>query len=79
MSSNYEVQPYLFRFKRECMSPRRLTGDVDYQYDPELQMAVTNENGRRILAIESERLREMRTKKADIEKDEDQKDTYSWR
>lgn len=79
MASDEEVQPYLFRFKRECRSPRRFTGNPDYHYDPELQMAVTSEDGKKILAIDSPRLREMYTKKADIEKGEDQKENYVWR
>jgi len=69
-----EIEPYLFRFKRECLSPRRFIGSTDYRYDPNLQMCVMTDN-EKTLAIESNLIRERVTKKADIEKGEDQKDS----
>jgi len=77
--SKRDVEPYLFRFKKECLSPSRFTGNTDCQYDPRLQMAVTYENGRKILAIDSKLIKTRSTKKADVEKGEDQKDSHYWR
>jgi hypothetical protein len=74
-----EIEPYLFLFKRECLSPRRFSNESnDFRYDPFLQMCVTTEDDK-VLAIESSRIQQRETKKADIEKGEDQKDGHSGR
>lgn len=75
---NYKT-PLLFRFKRECLSPRRAKPSKDYEYDPVLQMGIIMEDGKRIAAIDSPKCRGLVTKKADIEKSEDQKDSRRWR
>lgn len=74
----HDPEPFLFRFKKECVSPWRATGDVGYEYDADLQMLMVKENGKRIPAIESTKNQPPKTKKADIEKGEDQKDSRGW-
>lgn len=72
------VQPFLFRFKRECLSPRRVVPDERFYYDQDTCQIMTTENGRPIPAIESPDTEGLMTKKADIEKGEDQKDRQIW-
>lgn len=81
MQAPREIEPYLFKFKRECLSPQRFVAGSkgDCEYDPVLQMSVTSVNGRRVPAIDSPTIQQRVTKKADIEKGEDQKDSYFWR
>lgn len=71
-------KPFLFRFKRECLSPNRATNNKLFYYDQELSIVMTIENGCPIPVIESEQNEGPRTKKADIEKGEDQKDSRMW-
>ena len=70
-------EPFLFRFKKECVSPRRAVLIEEYRYDSSLNIMLTYENGCWIPAMESRKPR--RTKKNDIEKGEDQKDRRMWR
>lgn len=67
--------PYLVRFKKECVSPKRNSFD-GMEYDEKLDMLMIRENGSLIPAIDSDHF--LNTKKADIEKGEDQKDTLMW-
>ena len=73
-----EIQPFLLRFKMECISPNRVTHDHEFFYDPELSLVMTIENGEKIPAIESKSNYGPTTKKMDIEKGEDQKDSRMW-
>ena len=71
-------EPFLFRFKRECISPRRIGTKEEEYYDNLLDMMMVIENGKNIPVIDSTRA-QPRTKKMDVEKGEDQKDTLMWR
>lgn len=73
------LEPFLFRFKKECLSPNRVTHDKRFHYDQELSQVMTIENGCVIPVIESKQNNGPKTKKADIEKGEDQKDKWMWR
>lgn len=70
--------PFLFRFKRECISPNRAVPDKEFYYDRELCQVMTTENGQVVPAIEAKKNNGPQTKKADIEKSEDQKDRWMW-
>jgi negative regulator of sigma E activity len=78
MSQERNHSPFLFRFKKECISPNRIRHSEEFYYDPELCQVMTIEGGRSIPAIESKKNKGPQTKKADIEKGEDQKDRWMW-
>jgi len=71
--------PFLFRFMKECVSPSRITHDDNFYYDPDLSQVMTMENGNIIPAIDSKKNNGPPTKKADIEKGDDQKDKWMWK
>lgn len=73
------IEPFLFRFKSCCVSPTRVPADETCEYDTDLQMMMTTERGKRIPAIASKTYRGRTTKKADLEKGDDQKDDLMWR
>ena len=72
------TEPFLFRFKKDVISPGRaaLRNDEEF-YNDSLDMMMVFEDGEWILAIDGQVQR--RTKKCDIEKGEDQKDSRMWR
>lgn len=72
------IEPFLFRFKKECLSPTRVVHDELFYYDQELSQVMTTENNRVIPVIESKYNNGPKTKKAGIEKGEDQKDRWMW-
>ncbi|GFP34328.1 hypothetical protein HKBW3S43_00121 [Candidatus Hakubella thermalkaliphila] len=67
-----KTEPFLFRFKRECNS--EFTYQLDY--DKSISMLVVEEDGKKIPAINSNKVEGLGTKKADLEKGEDQKDRW---
>jgi len=72
--------PFLLRFKREVQSPnRKPDGDDAFVYDTSLDQVIYVENGVRIPAINSNCPKAPETKKADLEKGDDQKDKRMWR
>ena len=73
-----KVEPFLFRYKKECLSPNRVQHDERFYYDMELCQVMTIEDGHVIPVIESRMENSLQTKKADIEKGEDQKDRRMW-
>ena len=74
-----EIEPFLFRFKKEAVSPRRaaLSNDMGF-YDDMSDVLMVFEDGNWILAIDGKES-PPKTKKCDIEKGEDQKDALMWR
>lgn len=70
-------EPYLFRFKKPVVAPRRAVQEEKYAYDQVADMMTVVENGKVIFAIDG--AEERKTKKAEIEKGEDQKDGRIWR
>lgn len=72
------VEPFLLRFKKESISLSRVGTNEADDYDSSLDMMMTFENGKRIPVIDSTK-GQRRTKKMDMEKGEDQKDTLMWR
>lgn len=72
------IQPFLFRFKKRCTSANRVPHNSEFYYDAELHQVVTIQDGRVIPAIEAKKNYGPKTKKADIEKGEDQKDKRMW-
>ncbi len=73
------ISPFLFRFKTECKSPNRVGVEPGFYYDNKLCQVMTIENGQAVPVIESKENNGPQTKKADIEKGEDQKDRRMWR
>lgn len=72
------TEPFLFRFKREVISPSRAALEYSEEfYSESRDMMMVFEDGKWILAIDGRRRR--RTKKCDIEKGEDVKDRREWR
>ena len=70
--------PFLFRFKKPCLSPKRAEPNHDFEYDPETAQTVTERDGQRVPVIDTDLAAGPTTKKADIEKGEDQKDRRMW-
>jgi|GEM_PF-6403198 len=78
------TEPLLFRYKQGCCSPSRAGVQMkdEFRYDEDIQMAVTLEDGRWVPVIEMQddpKKPKPITKKADIEKGDDQKDERRWR
>jgi hypothetical protein len=72
------IKPFLFRFKKEVLSPSRAALESDDEsYNDSLDMMMVFEDGKWIFAIDGKEKR--KTKKCDIEKGEDQKDDRIWR
>lgn len=69
-------KPFLFRFRKEVMSPNRAALDEKTSYDDGMDMMRVFENGKWIFAIDGAEKR--KTKKCDVEKGEDQKDGRIW-
>ena len=70
------AEPYLFRFKQECST--KISDDEQFYYDNEFDMIMMKDNNRTIPAICHNGDNVPRTKKADMEKGEDSKDTMMW-
>jgi len=81
------IQPFLFRFAKPCVSPERASRDANYVYDESIDMVRwlgSPDCPPVIEAYGSDDPDEGPkdppiTKKADIEKGEDQKDRRMWR
>lgn len=69
-------QPFLFKFKQPCST--HFKGSSTAFYDQELDMILIKEIDRNIPAIQSTSHQIPATKKADIEKGDDQKDSLMW-
>lgn len=72
-------KPFLFRFMEPCLSPSRTQPDGGFRYDEVLDQVVTTVAGETKPVIEVDLSRGPATKKADIEKGDDQKDRWMWR
>ena len=72
-----KAEPFLFRFKKPTMSPSRLDTIESEEYDYSLDMTTIVEDGKKIPAIDTNY--RFGTKKADVERGEDQKDSLMWR
>jgi hypothetical protein len=72
---NY-TEPLLFRFKKRTMSPRRIKLSNTEEYDYALDMTTIVIDGVKKPAIET--AYRFGTKKADVERGEDQKDSLMW-
>jgi hypothetical protein len=70
--------PFLLKFKKEVLSPRRHIVNEEYEYDEYLSMVIVVEAGLKMPAIYSKYGIPM-TKKEDLEKGEDAKDTLMWK
>jgi hypothetical protein len=73
------VTPFLLRFARPCLSPGRITPNLDYFFDDETGMVRWLGSQEHPFAIEINGPPGPVTKKADIEKGEDTKDRRMWR
>jgi len=69
-------QPFLFKFKQSCST--HFKGSTTAYYDSGLDMIIVKEIDRSIPAIQSSSQQIPATKKADIEKGDDQKDSLMW-
>jgi hypothetical protein len=73
-----DVHPFLLRFKTKVVSPTHATLNDAYEYDESQNMVMVKENNVILPAIHSI-IQPLGTKKADIEKGEDSKDTLMWK
>ena len=69
-------QPFLFKFRQPCST--HFKGTSLAFYDPKLDMILVKEIDRYVPAIQSTSQQIPATKKADLEKGEDQKDSLLW-
>lgn len=72
------AKPFLLRFARPCTSPARASGQSDYAYDETIDMVRWLGDPTHPLAIRAHGNDGPTTKKADIEKGEDNKDRRMW-
>lgn len=71
------IQPFLFRFRQPCST--QFDGTSDAIFDESVNMVMICENGIMTPAINSDSQKLPSTKKADIEKGDDQKDSLMWK
>ncbi len=69
-------EPLLFKFKKEVMGPSRLSFIENEEYDETLDMVLAVQDGVKQIAIDGKC--RIGTKKADLERSEDQKDSNMW-
>lgn len=70
--------PFLLKFARTCTSPKRANATADYEYDESIDMVRSATDASKTLAIDIANNTGPMTKKADIEKGEDNKDRMMW-
>ena len=70
------VKPFLFRFKQKCST--QISNNGQFYYDDKLDMVMIGDNETAVPAIHHTGNNVPYTKKADIEKGEDSKDTMMW-
>lgn len=71
--------PYLLRFAKTCISPNRANLNSEYIYDHEADMVRWTGSPDFPVAISVSGQGGPKTKKADVEKGEDNKDRRMWR
>lgn len=73
-------KPFLLKFAKTCISPKRVNikSDYEYEYDESVDMVRSTVDPARSLAIDLSASTGPMTKKADIEKGEDNKDRMIW-
>ena len=71
-----KTEPLLFRFKKEIIGPSRLSVIENEEYDETLDMVMAIQKGVKQIAIDGKC--RIGTKKADMERGEDQKDSNMW-
>ncbi|ACB75232.1 hypothetical protein [Opitutus terrae] len=71
--------PFLLRYAKDCQSPGRVPKMSASYFDSDVDMLRASDLPGNPLLIEVPHLVEPKTKKADIEKGEDQKDRRMWR
>jgi len=72
------TQPFLLRFAKTCTSPTRNPSNITYRYDKVIDMVRWLGQSDEPLAIDVNDATGPMTKKADIEKGEDNKDRRMW-
>ncbi len=72
------MEPFVFRFKKDCLSPRRQRMNELCFYDSSIDMVVIAENQNIRPVIDLTEVEGLETKKADLEKGDDQKDNLMW-
>ncbi len=70
-------QPFLFKFKQPCSTKFEINNKIQYSYENEM-VFLTNGSSN-IPVIDSKGQNMPSTKKADLEKGEDQKDSLMWK
>ncbi len=70
------VQPYIFKFRQRCST--KFKSSEKYSFDPNLDIVVNTTSKTNVPAILDQTIRHLGTKKADLEKGEDQKDSLMW-
>lgn len=73
-------KPFLMKFAKNCVSPKRvdIKLDYEYEYDDSVDMVRSTSDPAKPLAIDIAANTGPMTKKADIEKGEDNKDRMMW-
>lgn len=70
------MEPFLFRFKQNCST--KLENEGQFYYDDKMDIVVIKDDQTIIPAIHHTGNNVPGTKKADLEKGEDSKDTMMW-
>lgn len=73
-----DKKPFLFRFAKPCCSPGRNTPNPEYYYDKSTELVLWSGITPHPPAIELSEVTGLPTKKADLEKGEDNKDRRMW-
>lgn len=70
------MEPFLFRFKQNCST--KMNNEEQFYYDDKMDMVMIKDNETISPAIHHSGNNIPGTKKADLEKGEDSKDTMMW-
>jgi len=69
-------KPFIFRFCQPCST--KFKTHKKFSFDSNLDVVVNSSSGTKIPAILEKNAHSLGTKKADLEKGEDQKDSLMW-
>lgn len=70
------IKPYIFKFRQPCST--KFKAQNKFSFDPNLDVVVNTHSRSNLPAILEKTNNSLGTKKADLEKGEDQKDSLMW-
>ncbi len=70
------MKPFVFKFRQSCNS--KFQPNNQYVFDDEIDMVVKADSIKKIPVVFEKNSKSLGTKKADLEKGEDQKDNFMW-